>query len=104
MFPTAYAGLFPQIRGSVTIVNAIDMTDFIKTDLSSVPSVSDVEVRRRGNDFEVNVFLANFERTLRRRIYAKEKALHREFPDYSFDFNLVDVSEQNDVLDSAVSS
>jgi len=80
------------------------MTDFLKTDFSGVPSVSEVVVNRQGNHFEVQVFLTKFERGLRKKVYAKEEALYREFPSYSFSFNLVDASEPNNVLEGTISS
>ncbi len=97
MFPTAYARVFPQIRDSVNTLKAIDMIEFIKADFSSVSSVSEVIVDRNGNDFEVRVFLKEFDRAdFRRRVYAKEKDFYREFPAYSFDFLLLDASDHSD--------
>jgi len=83
-------------------LEAIDITDFIRNDFSSIPSVSEVAVHRRGTEFEVQVFLTNFDRDLRRKVYAKEEALYREFPSYSFSFNLVDASESNNVLEGTI--
>jgi hypothetical protein len=102
VIPAAYARLFRQINGSVNILGAIDMTDFIRNDFSGVPGVSEVVVNRQGNEFEVQVFLAKFERDLRRKVYAKEEALYREFPSYSFSFNLIDASESNNVLEGTI--
>lgn len=104
MFPQAHSRSFTQSCHAQGILKAIDMTDFIKTDFSSVPHVSDVEVSRNGRDFAVTVYLTNFDRPFRRKVYAKERAMYREFPQYSFDFNLVDASQQiDDVFGDGVS-
>jgi hypothetical protein len=71
------------------------MTTFLTADFSAIKGVCDVNVLRRGNDFRVDVSLGRFERDIRRKVYAKQKALYREFPDYSFDFRLVDASQSS---------
>jgi hypothetical protein len=97
MFRTANAVIFSQVHDSVSTIEVIDMTDVIRADFSSVPSVSDVIVERDGKDFEVRVFMKDFDRQdLRRRVYAKEKGFYREFPEYSFDFLLLDASDNPD--------
>src|SRR5579863_6153636 len=67
-------------------LGAVDMSDFIQCDFSSVPQVSDVRVQQRGDEFNVEISVTDFDRKVRNKIYAKEKALYREFPSLFFEF------------------
>jgi hypothetical protein len=67
-------------------LNAIDMSDFIKTDIQSVPGVMFVDVDRKGNFMRVNIGMRDLEYETCKRIYTKELDFYSEFPSYDFDF------------------
>ena len=70
-----------------------EMSEFVRSDFGSARSVRQVEVDRTENSFSIVAHLASFEKGVRRMLYAKQKALYREFPMYSFDLMLVDASD-----------
>ena len=70
------------------------MTEFIRTDILSLNAVSDVTVSQSSGEFQVKVYLSDFTRQARRRVFAKERSLLDEFPSLLFDFDVVDASQQ----------
>jgi len=61
-------------------------------EIENIDGVRDVRVNRNGAAFSVDIDLLNFDKASRRRVYAKEKDLYREFPNYTFNFCLIDAS------------
>jgi hypothetical protein len=70
--------------------SAID--DFIATDFTSVREVRDVRVSHNGNLFKAEITVSSFDRSVRRKVYAKQRGFYREFPSLSFEFYLIDGS------------
>lgn len=50
--------------------------------------------QRHAEEFEVGIYLSNFEPKVRRSVYAQERALYEQFPKVSFEFLVVDASEK----------
>jgi hypothetical protein len=75
-----------------TILQALNMAEFIMADFSSVTGVQNVLVSQDRDRFTVEVILSSFERDVRRKVYSKQKAFYREFPSLDFYFYLVDAS------------
>jgi hypothetical protein len=90
--------VFPN---SSTVLQALDMTEFITADFSSVQGVRDVRVSHDRDRFTVEVVLSSFEKDVRRKVYSKQRAFYREFPALGFSFYLVDASRS--ALDNAIS-
>ncbi len=87
------ATVFP----SVTVTHQVDFAGFVAADFGTVKGVSGVEVTMlSAQRFAVATHLSIFERAVRRRVYAKQQALSREFPMYSFDFLLIDGSDAHE--------
>jgi hypothetical protein len=62
--------------------------DFIWLELSMVPEVERVFVERKGDAFQVVTVVNDRSPELRRRIFAREKAIIDGLPQYEFDFDL----------------
>jgi hypothetical protein len=64
--------------------------DFIWLELSMVPEVERVFVESRGNGFfQVMTVVNDRSPELRRRIFAREKAIIEELSEYEFDFDIL---------------
>ncbi|HVB98593.1 MAG TPA: hypothetical protein VNJ12_04580 [Candidatus Dormibacteraeota bacterium] len=63
--------------------------DFIWLELSIVPEVERVFVERRGSAFQVMTVVNDRSPELRRRIFAREKAIIDDLSQYEFDFDLL---------------
>ena len=74
-------------------LRSLDMKEALVADFSTLPGVRSIRVKRNGNAFHVAVHLSSFARAIRHRAYAKQESLYREFPDYQFDFVLIDESQ-----------
>jgi hypothetical protein len=83
-----------------TVLSALDMTEFITADFSSVNGVRDVRVSRDRDRFTVEVVLSSFEKDVRHKVYSKQREFYREFPTLGFSFYLVDASRS--ALDNAI--
>lgn len=79
---------------SMQTAESTDMASFITTDFRSVRGVSEVSVKKSGSDdYSVVVEMVRFDRATRRKVYAKEQSLYREFPNVRFDFDVIDASD-----------
>lgn len=63
--------------------------DFIWLELSLVPEVERVFVECRGNHFEVMTVVNERDDTLRRKVFAREKAIIDALPHYGFHFGIL---------------
>jgi hypothetical protein len=81
--------VFPN---SSTVLPALDMTEFIVADFSSIPEVNDVHVSQDRDHFAVEVSLSSFRKEARHRVFSKQRAFYHEFPSLDFSFYLVDAS------------
>lgn len=63
--------------------------DFIWLELSIVAEVERVFVERRGNAFQVMTIVNDRSPELRKRIFAREKAIIDEWSQYEFDFDIL---------------
>jgi hypothetical protein len=75
--------------------------DFIWLELSMVPEVERVFVERRGEAFQVMTVVNDRSPELRRRIFAREKAVIDELQQYDFDFDIL--TRMNHSLEDLVS-
>jgi hypothetical protein len=69
---------------------AMGIEDVVKTDLSTIPDVHGVSVELYGDEYIVNVAVRQPEKAARYRIYAKQASLIEAYPNYLFDFRLVE--------------
>jgi hypothetical protein len=73
----------------------VDVVEHVTSQLSSLDGVSGIVVKQKHPDeFEVGIYLSNFELKVRRSVYAQERALYALFPNYSFQFLVIDASER----------
>ena len=73
----------------------VDVVEQVSSQLSSLDGVSGIVVKQKHPDeFEVGIYLSNFELKVRRSVYAQERALYALFPNYSFQFLVIDASER----------
>lgn len=100
VIPVACMSTMVAIPNGSTVLPALDMTEFITADFSSVTGVQDVRVSQDRDRFTVEVVLSSFERDVRRKVYSKQRDFYREFPTLGFSFYLVDASRS--ALDNAV--
>jgi hypothetical protein len=50
--------------------------------------------QKHPDEFEVGIYLSDFDLRVRKSVYAHERALYGLFPNYSFQFLVVDASER----------
>ncbi|MGP8244796.1 MAG: hypothetical protein ACLQVN_09795 [Bryobacteraceae bacterium] len=100
VIPVAYTSSIIVCPNSGTVLQALNMTEFIAADFSSVPEVRDVRVSQDRDQFTVEVVLSSFKKDVRRKVYSKQRAFYREFPSLGFSFYLVDASRS--ALDNAI--
>lgn len=91
MFPTAYTCIIDPGEFPVMSLAAIDMEDFVKTDIQSVPGVRSVQVRLDGKRLLVDIAVRDLEFETCKPVYAKELAFYNEFPSHDFQFNVMAV-------------
>jgi hypothetical protein len=70
----------------------LNMTEFIRTDFASIRNVKNISVKPLYNSYSVEIRMSSFDRDSRRRVYSKQRAYYREFPNYEFVFSLIDES------------
>lgn len=87
---------------STTSVLVFKPEDFIWLELSIVGEVERVFVERRGNAFQVMTVVNDRSPELRKRIFAREKEIIEEMPQYEFDFDIL--TRMNHKLDELVST
>ena len=95
VIPMACIGLKAAVPNSRIVLQASGMGEFIAADFSSVNGVQSVRVTDKRDRFTVEVVLSSFDKDVRRKVYAKQKAFYREFPTFDFDFYVVDASLEN---------
>lgn len=77
----------------------VDVAEHVTSQLSSLEGVSGIVVKQRhAEEFEVGIYLSNFEPKIRRGVYAQERALYEQFPNVSFEFLVVDASEKANAI------
>jgi hypothetical protein len=80
---------------TTTAPKPVDVVEHLTSQLSSLDGVSGIVVKQKHPDeFEVGIYLSNFELKVRKSIYAQERALYALFPNYSFQFLVIDASER----------
>ena len=73
----------------------VDVVEHVTSQFSSLDGVSGIVVKQKHPDeFEVGIYLSNFELKVRKSVYAQERALYALFPNYSFQFLVIDASER----------
>jgi hypothetical protein len=73
----------------------VDVVERVTSQLSSLDGVSGIVVKQKHSDeFEVAIYLSNFDLNVRKSVYAQERALYALFPNYSFQFLVIDASER----------
>ena len=85
-------GLFVQDESHSFTVGAIDMSQFIQSSISSLPSVTSVSVRAENNRVKVEVTVDEFDWKNLEPIYEKELDLSYMFREQPFDFRVTDGS------------
>lgn len=94
--PTASTAIMQTHAISPVSFPLVELDEFIRADFMAVRGVSGVRVDQVQKHLTVEVELVAFDRATRRKVYAKERELYREFPDYEFGFLLVDSSRTAD--------
>jgi hypothetical protein len=94
VLPTSQTSVIESVLVTPTAFQAIDMGGFITADFNAIDTVESVRVRRKHDDFIVEVKVSSFDERTRRAVYAKQKALHREFPNLDFEFHVIDAEER----------
>ena len=74
-------------------LTTVSLEEKLKEQFEDLAGVGQVRMSKNGKTLSVQIEVTNFDRTTRRRIYATEREAYKTFPEYSFDFCLVDVSE-----------
>jgi hypothetical protein len=101
VLPTSQTSVIESVLATPTAFQAIDMSGFITADFNAIETVESVRIRRKHDDFIVEVKVSSFDERTRRAVYAKQKALYREFPNLDFEFHVIDGS--NEPLQNAFS-
>ena len=70
----------------------LNMTEFIRTDFAAIRNVKGISVKPLRGSYTVEIRMSSFDRDSRRRVYSKQRAYYREFPNCDFVFNLIDES------------
>jgi hypothetical protein len=73
-------------------VGEIDMSQFIQSSISSLPSVTSVSIRTKHNRVQVEVTVDEFDWTNLAPIYQKELELSYTFREQPIDFRVIDAS------------
>jgi hypothetical protein len=76
-----------------SIVGEIDMSQFIQSSISSLPSVTSVSIRTKHNRVQVEVTVDEFDWTNLAPIYQKELELSYTFREQPLDFRVIDASD-----------
>jgi hypothetical protein len=85
-----------QLLKEAMVTKPVDVAQHITSQLSSLDGVSGIVVKQKHPDeFEVAIYLSNFEPKVRRSVYAQERALYEVFPNSSFQFLVIDASERS---------
>jgi hypothetical protein len=66
----------------------------VREEFSEVSGVGDVAIGQNGQTVSVGVEMLSFDRATRRRVYAKERKLCRDFPNHTFNVYLIDQSQR----------
>lgn len=74
---------------TITTRNVVKPEDFIWLELSMVPELERVFVGRRGGSFDVMSVVNDRDIELRKRIFARERAIIEALPEYDFDFEIL---------------
>lgn len=73
----------------------VDVAEHVTSQFSSLDGVSGIVVKQKHPDeFEVGIYLSNFDLKVRRSVYAQERTLYALFPNSSFQFLVIDASER----------
>jgi len=75
-----------------SVVGEIDMSQFIQSSISSLPSVTSVSIRTKHNRVQVEVTVDEFDWTNLAPIYQKELELSYTFREQPIDFRVIDAS------------
>jgi hypothetical protein len=76
-----------------SVVGEIDMSQFIQSSISSLPSVTSVSIRTKHNRVQVEVTVDEFDWTNLAPIYQKGLELSHTFREQPLDFRVIDASD-----------
>jgi hypothetical protein len=75
----------------------VDVPAQVTSQLSAIDGVCGIVVKQKHpEEFEVGIYLSHFDRKVRRSVYAQERSLYEQFPQFSFDFLVIDASDKAD--------